>query len=193
MPRKRSSGAGRNRLRIIGGAWRGHHLRFPDAADLRPTADRLRETLFNWLAPVIEGAQCLDLFAGSGALGFEAASRGAGRVVMVDASRRVAAALEENAARLGADSVEVACTSAERFLAAEGPCFDIVFVDPPFHRPELAVAACAALSRGGLAPGARIYLETASRQAGIDLPPGWELLRESRVGDAIGRLYLASD
>ena len=127
-----------NSVRIIGGAWRRRVVCFPDAESLRPTPDRVRETLFNWLGQDLSGLSCLDLFAGSGALGFEAASRGAARVVMVERSAGVAAALRSNARLLGAaERVEIVQADAVKFAssrAAGAPRFDVLFLDPPYNQ-----------------------------------------------------------
>ena len=181
-----------NSVRIIAGDWRGRRLRFPAAPGLRPTSDRRRETLFNWLAPILAGARCLDLFAGSGALGFEAASRGAARVVLVEASREVAQALATSRRALGAESrTEVIHARATRYLARTPEPFDIVFVDPPFAQPALVGDACTRLAAGWLAPDARIYLELAARERRPSIPAGWELLREQTAGDAHALLFRA--
>lgn len=182
---------GAGAVRIIGGAWRGRRLHFPAAAGLRPTADRRRETLFNWLGGALDGNVCLDLFAGSGALGFEAASRGARHVDLVENQRAAARALADNRERLAADTVTVHATDARRFLAAAPAApFDIVFLDPPFGRPELADAALVRLTAGWLSPAARVYLETPARAPAPDVPVGWQLYRELTGGDAHARLYL---
>ena len=171
----------RNELRIIGGEWRGRRVQFPSLPGLRPSPDRVRETLFNWLAPVIEGARCLDLFAGSGALGLEAASRGAASVVLVDHDPRVRAALEASLTRLGGD-VEIVCDDAFAWLARGEGSFDIVFVDPPFGE-GLATCACRRLAASGrLAPGARIYVECEAGAGAPELPAGWSLLRSRHAG-----------
>src|SRR5262245_56033084 len=171
----------RNELRIIGGKWRGRHVQFPSLPQLRPSPDRVRETLFNWLAPVIEGARCLDLFAGSGALGLEAASRGAAGVVLVDRDARVRAALEASVERLGGD-IEIVCDDAFAWLARGGSEYDIVFVDPPFGA-GLASRACAALAASArLAPGARVYIESEAEAGVPALPEGWTVLRSRRAG-----------
>ncbi|MFZ1575209.1 MAG: 16S rRNA (guanine(966)-N(2))-methyltransferase RsmD, partial [Chromatiaceae bacterium] len=120
------------RLRIVGGEWRGRRLPVLDQPGLRPTPDRVRETLFNWLAPLIRGAWCLDLFAGSGALGFEAASRGADRVVMIEKLANVARVLHENKLLLDARQIEVIHTDAGPWLAGQAEPFNLVFLDPPF-------------------------------------------------------------
>jgi 16S rRNA (guanine966-N2)-methyltransferase len=183
-------GAKCNQVRIIGGQWRGRKLSFPDAAGLRPTSDRVRETLFNWLTPVLHGAHCLDLFAGSGALGFEAASRGAARVVMVECDPRVARALRDTRDHLAARQVEVVSDEAKNFLARSGDQFDVVFVDPPFSRPGLLAESVESLRRGQhLKDGAYIYVETAVSLDASDAPVGWELWRTKRAGAVSYRLY----
>lgn len=188
------AGSGRNRVRIIGGVHRGRYLGFPDHQGLRPTADRVRETLFNWLAPVIEGARCLDLFAGSGALGFEAASRGAREVAMIEATAAVARRLEENAELLGVgDRVRVFCADALSWLGRDQGLYDIVFIDPPFAE-DLAPRVLNRLAGSGrLAPGARIYVEQDVRQSLPALPEGWHLLREKKAGQVAYRLIAASE
>lgn len=188
MARQRS-----NAVRIIGGAWRGRRIHFPGAPGLRPTADRRRETLFNWLAFDLEGARCLDLFAGSGALGFEAASRGAASVVMVEASREVAAALAATRDAFGAAGVQVVHAQMARYLNRAPQTFDIVFLDPPFAQPRLAEDACRRLVEGGwLAPGSRVYLEVAAHAQQPAVPEGWTPVREKTGGDAHALLYAAS-
>ena len=127
-----------NTVRIVGGEWRRRILRFPDAEGLRPTPDRVRETLFNWLGQDLDGLSCLDLFAGSGALGFDAASRGAAKVVMVEQSAKVAAALEANARLLDAGArLQIVRADAVKFassLSAAGSRFDVLFLDPPYKQ-----------------------------------------------------------
>jgi 16S rRNA (guanine966-N2)-methyltransferase len=182
--------ANRGRLRIVGGCYGGRKLPVPDQPGLRPTADRVRETLFNWLQPVIAGARCLDLFAGSGALGFEAASRGAGEVVMVERSEPVARVLEANIATLDAPQVRVHRADALRWLVRVGEPFDIVFLDPPFDKGLLG-PSCDLLSRNGwLAPRGLIYLEAAANPGFPDLPGDWVLTRDKQAGQV--RYALAS-
>ncbi len=172
-----------NRLRIIGGEWRGRRLSFPDVEGLRPTPDRVRETLFNWLAPMIEGARCLDLYTGSGALGLEALSRGAASVVMVDSDATVLAHLHQHIATLHANGAQTAHADALRYLQhppREG--FDIVFLDPPFRR-NLVAPCCELLERGGwLKPCARIYIETESDLPLSGLPHHWHITRSKKAG-----------
>jgi 16S rRNA (guanine966-N2)-methyltransferase len=167
----------RNRVRIIAGAWRSRVIRFPPAAQLRPTPDRVRETLFNWLGQRLEGLSCLDLFAGSGALGFEALSRGAGRVVMVERDRTVAAALRASARELDAAGAEVFEGDALRYLDSATEKFDVAFLDPPFAS-DLAVRALQLLPPR-LAPGARVYVESAKA---LEPSAQWRTLREDRAG-----------
>jgi 16S rRNA (guanine966-N2)-methyltransferase len=169
-------------LRIIAGRFRGRRLSVPSQPGLRPTPDRVRETLFNWLAPVITGARCLDLFAGSGALGFEAASRGAREVVLVERAPAVARVLRENARRLGAGEVRVEQGDALRWLSRNAVPFDIVFLDPPFDLGLLTPAFALLLRNGWLSQGAYLYLESPARAAHPELPPGWRLLRDKAAG-----------
>ena len=166
-----------NRVRIIGGKWRSRIVRFPPRPQIRPTPDRVRETLFNWLGQRLDGLACLDLFAGSGALGFEAMSRGAARVVMVESDRSVAAALRESSAALGAQGLEVVAGDALGYLRAPGERFDVAFLDPPFAS-DLAERAIELLP-ARLNPGARVYAESAQPLA---LPDPWRALREDRAG-----------
>ena len=179
------SGAGE--LRIIAGRWRSRKLRFPIIVGVRPTPNRVRETLFNWLQPWLPGARCLDLFAGSGALGLEALSRGAGEVVLVERNPDVAAALRYNLAQLKAANAEPVETDALSLLA-HGPvrAFDIVFLDPPFNPDPGAddvLARCCVLleSRGWLKPEGLVYLEAPAGRA-PPLPPAWTLIRSKQAG-----------
>lgn len=184
-------GAGRNQLRIIGGQWRSRRLDFPDVEGLRPTPDRVRETLFNWLMPVIHGARCLDLFTGSGALGLEALSRGAAEVVLVDRDPRVVTTLRKHLTTLQAQGATLLQQSALDYLQGEATPFDIVFLDPPFRQGLLAPALELLVTRGWLAPGARLYIEQESEQPQLALPEGWELLRELKAGQVACRLVRA--
>ena len=176
----------RNSVRIIGGTWRSRVIRFPDASGpgLRPSPDRVRETLFNWLGQDLTGLACLDLFAGSGALGFEAASRGASGVVMVEAAPETAAALRANAKLLQAKSWRLVAGDALEFLrshrgAHHDALFDVVFVDPPFGSG--LIGRVLPLLPALLAPGARVYVESGETLA---LPAGWQVLRQGRAGVA---------
>jgi 16S rRNA (guanine966-N2)-methyltransferase len=166
-----------NRVRIVGGACRGRLVRFPDAPGLRPTPDRVRETLFNWLGQDLSGCSTLDLYAGTGALSLEALSRGATLAVAVDRNARVVAALEANARELGLSGLEAHRKDALTFLAAETRTFDVVFLDPPFADDPWTslLPACAAL----LSPSGMIYAE-ASRT--IAPPSGLVLHRTGHAG-----------
>ncbi|MEJ2310257.1 MAG: 16S rRNA (guanine(966)-N(2))-methyltransferase RsmD [Gammaproteobacteria bacterium] len=175
--------AASNSVRIIGGDHRGRILRFPDAPGLRPTADRVRETLFNWLQPEIHGAHCLDLFAGSGVLGFEAASRGAGRVVMVEDARKVYAMLVRNRALLKLEErVELVNRDALKWLASCDERFDILFLDPPFNRRLLQPVVDRLATSALLAPGAHVYIEQDLHEEAPSLPGNWHMLREKVAG-----------
>lgn len=176
-------------LRIIGGAWRGRRFRFPAEAQIRPTPDRVRETLFNWLGPRVAGAKCLDLFAGSGALGLEALSRGASEAVFVDQD---SAAMRELQARLtewGGAAGRVERADALRYLKGTPRSFDIAFLDPPFDSALLPQAANLLEKQGWLAPDALIYVEHAARDEPPRLPPSWQLAKAKRAGEVGYHLY----
>ncbi len=174
-------------LRIIGGEWRGRRIRFPRGSDVRPTPDRVRETVFNWLQSQVAGRRCLDLCAGSGALGLEALSRGAAEVVFVDADPAVAASLRETLGVLGAgDRGRVQRRDAFAFLragATAGTPFDIVFLDPPYALRALPALAALLEREGWLRDGSLVYLEDAAAEGPPELPAGWTLLRSQRAGD----------
>jgi 16S rRNA (guanine966-N2)-methyltransferase len=176
--------SGRNSVRIIAGAWRGRRVHFPDLPALRPTPDRVRETLFNWLQHSIAGARCLDLFAGSGALGLEALSRGASEVVFVEQFPAAARTLQEQLVRLGGESkARVMEMGAARFLRTPAKAFDIVFLDPPFGTNALAEYVPMLDSEPWLAAGSLVYLEN-ERSAGVpSLPAHWELLKSKSAGE----------
>ena len=174
----------RNSVRIIAGAWRGRRVHFPDVPELRPTPDRVRETLFNWLQHSIAGARCLDLFAGSGALGLEALSRGAKDVVFVEQFQLAARSLEEQLIRFGgAAKGRVMTMGATRFLRTPAEPFQVVFLDPPFGRDALA-EYIPMLDKGNwLTVGSLVYLEN-ERVAGVPvLPEHWELLKSKSAGE----------
>lgn len=178
-----------NKLRIIGGQWRSRVIVFDDAPGLRPTPARVRETLFNWLQTDVAGARCLDLFAGSGALGFEAASRGAKRVVQVENNAKTCAKLRENALALKTDQLEIMQTDVQSFVQNCRDNFDLVFLDPPFGQ-DLIQPVCQQIEQTGLlAPYAKIYLESESKLVLEDLPPGWQLLKHKVAGDVGYSLY----
>ena len=163
------------RIRIIGGAYRGRRIPVPDRSDLRPTPDRVRETLFNWLGQTLDAKSCLDLFAGSGALGFEAASRGAARVVMVENDRGAVANLEKTVALIHAKQVELIFGDAFDYLKKGHERFDVVFLDPPFRQNALPAVFRALKPKRGM----RVYVESAEPAA-----PGaaWHELKRSRAG-----------
>ncbi len=170
-------------LRIIGGTWRSRRLSFPAVEGLRPTTDRVRETLFNWLAPYIEGARVLDPFAGSGALFLEALSRGASAGLALDMNGQAVASLRRNLEILQCTHGQLAQGDALRYLDAPAPAaFDVVFLDPPFNR-NLLEPACALLERHGwLADHAWIYTESETAPSSLGLPPSWRLHREKKAG-----------
>jgi len=177
------------KLRIIGGGLRGSKLAVPDAPGLRPTPDRVRETLFNWLMPVIDGARCLDLFAGTGALGIEALSRGAAWTDFVETDPRLAQALRDNLARLKQTPAAVRGGNAMALLeGTPAAAYDIVFIDPPFPAALWASAANALEDGGWLRDGALVYLEMPA-QADPALPANWQLHRESHAGAVRYALY----
>jgi 16S rRNA (guanine966-N2)-methyltransferase len=188
-PRRAERGAQARELRIIAGRWRGRRWRFPAAATIRPTPDRVRETLFNWLQSRVSGARCLDLYAGSGALGLEALSRGAASVLFVENDAAAARALRALLAEWGGEGGTVLQADATRFLARPAQPFDLVFLDPPFTAGVLGTS-CERLAAGGwLAPGARVYVEQARRVAPPALPEGWRELRAGAAGEVGYHLY----
>lgn len=172
----------RHQLRIIGGRWRGRRLNVPAIDGLRPTTDRIRETVFNWLQSEIVGANCLDLFAGTGALGFEALSRGASSVILLDNNSSSCRLIKQTAREFGAVRALVCCTDAIHWLHNyRGSPFDVVFIDPPFYS-GLATRALEALGGGKLlSPRARVYLEQPRDRTEWSLPPSWHVLREART------------
>lgn len=170
-----------HRLRVVGGRWRGMKIDFPAIDAIRPSPDRVRETLFNWLQQRIVGASCLDLFAGSGALGIEALSRGAAAVTFVDREPRVGRHLTQTLQRLGATGATVETQDASRFLERAPQPFDLIFLDPPFASTLLA-AVFAELPRGWLAPEAHIYVECPADTSIPPLAAGWTLYRSKQAG-----------
>ena len=177
------------RLRIIGGEWRGRRLRVADSPGLRPTGDRVRETLFNWLQGRIAGASVLDLFAGTGALGLEALSRGAADAVFVERARRAARHLQDHLEQLGAsDRGQVWCGDAGRYPGADAGPFDIVFLDPPFALALQQPMLSRMLAEGWVQPEGVVYVESDARAAALDLPADWAVTRQTRAGDVHGVL-----
>ena len=178
--------AGAGKLRIIGGKWRGRRLAVADHRRLRPTPDRVRETLFNWLQPVIAGACCLDLFSGSGVLGFEALSRGARRVVMVESSPRLVRLLLEQARALQAHGATIVCAGALEWLQDNNDSFDIIFLDPPFGEGWLDKIMAALVQGGCLRRGSLVYMESERGvgKSGAD----FKEIKQSRAGQVQYRL-----
>lgn len=174
---------GQGQLRIIGGEWRSRRFAFPDGPGLRPTPDRVRETLFNWLAAYVPGARVLDPFAGSGALFLEALSRGASAGLALDTNAEAATALRGHLATLQCSSGQVLLTDALRYLESQPATpFDLVFLDPPFHQ-DLLQNACRLLEeRGWLAKDAWVYTESEAVPSSLGLPANWRLHREKKAG-----------
>jgi 16S rRNA (guanine966-N2)-methyltransferase len=170
-------------LRIIGGEWRGRKIRFPPVQAIRPTPDRVRETVFNWLQGVTPGGRCLDLYAGSGALGLEALSRGAAEVVFVDVEPVVVRHIGDSLRELGCDRGRAVRADAAGFLAGPPTPFDVIFLDPPFAEPVLP-EICRRIEAGGwLKDGGLVYLEAPAAGGEPALPPGWTLLKSKRAGE----------
>jgi len=172
------------RLRIVAGNWRSRLLQIADVPGLRPTSERARETLFNWLAPQLQGARCLDLFAGTGALGLEALSRGAASAVFVDNSPTAISTLRQNADSLQADAADIIKADAREFLlhASHGP-FDIVFVDPPYSMDALGEVCNLLAASGLLRDNALLYLEDDGKRAWPAMPSGWSIDKERKAGN----------
>ena len=167
------------KIRIIAGQWRGRKLEVLDAPGLRPTPDRVRETLFNWLQMDVAGATCLDLFAGTGALGFEALSRGASAVVMVESHAPLYKKLVEHAERLGSEHHDIQQADALSWLQQTGKQFDIIFLDPPFKQ-GLIERCCEIIKQHDLLkPGGKLYIEA---EQGLAMPAGWEVLKHKQAG-----------
>jgi 16S rRNA (guanine966-N2)-methyltransferase len=186
------AGDNRNSVRIIAGAWRGRRVSFPDLPGLRPTPDRIRETLFNWLQRDIVGARCLDLFAGSGALGLEALSRGATALVFVEQAQAAARTVVKELARLGGTAkAQVVEMGASRFLRQPGGYggpFDIVFLDAPFHQGALAEYVPLVDAGGWVKTGGLVYLEN-ERSAGVPgIPSHWQVLKSKSAGEVMYHL-----
>lgn len=179
----------RNKLRIIGGDWRSRQLSFVDAPGLRPTPARVRETVFNWLQYEIFGKQCLDLYAGSGALGFEAASRGAKTVVQVESNAQACRSLKDNATALSAEQITIVHSDVLRFLEGEAQAFGVVFLDPPFGL-NLVVQTCRLLEDNGwLAKQAKIYVETERHFDWSGMPENWRQLKSKTAGEVGYHLF----
>jgi len=183
----------KSKLRIIAGDWRSRQLVFADTPGLRPTPSRVRETVFNWLQQDVRGSRCLDLFAGSGALGFEAASRGAKSVVMVENNAMACRLIKENTVKLSADQIKIKQADVFNFLAGDATPFDIIFLDPPFSK-GLAPQACHWLEdKGWLAAQAKIYVEVESQLILDDMPENWTCLKNKQAGEVAYYLFERSD
>jgi len=181
---------GTGELRIIGGDWRSRKLRFPDAGGVRPTPARTRETLFNWLAFHLAGSDCLDLFAGSGALGLEALSRGAARATLVDHTPALAKALRDNLRLLKSEGGEVVCSDVESYLRQRNrPPFDIVFMDPPFRQGWLEKLFPLLEEQAWLNPGGWVYVEHESELPTPAVPASWHLHRQKSAGQVTYSLF----
>ena len=187
---KKSRNGAAGQIRIIGGQWRGRKLPVPDSTGLRPTTDRVRETLFNWLAGDIQQAKCLDCYAGSGALGLEALSRHAASATLLELERPVARQLEKNLATLGAKNGKVVNTNALQFLAQQGEAHHIVFIDPPFRKGLLEQTLTQLENNGWLSDEALIYVESEVEHGVPPVPVNWHLHREKVAGQVAYRLYI---
>ncbi|EKO3404603.1 16S rRNA (guanine(966)-N(2))-methyltransferase RsmD [Vibrio fluvialis] len=176
-------------VRIISGLWRGRKLPVHDAEGLRPTTDRVKETLFNWLAQDIPHAKCLDLFAGSGGLGFESASRQADKVTMLEMNPQAFAQLKTNIAALKASNIEAVNTDTLAYLKQPGQAYDVVFIDPPFRQGLLQETVQLLEQNGWLAANAMIYIESEKELPLTELPESWQLYREKLAGQVCYRLF----
>ena len=178
-----------NKLKIIGGDWRSRSIHFDDAPGLRPTPARVRETLFNWLRNDILSSRCLDLYAGSGALSFEAASRGAMNVVQVENNPLACRVLKENAVSLNAKQIKIVQSEVFRYLAGDAELFAVVFIDPSFQQ-SLAVQTCQWLEdKGWLSPHAKIYVEVESTLKLEGMPENWSQLKSKVAGEVGYHLF----
>ncbi|CDL86047.1 16S rRNA (guanine(966)-N(2))-methyltransferase [Xenorhabdus cabanillasii] len=187
---KKSQRTPLGQIRIIGGKWRGRKLPVPDSEGLRPTTDRVRETLFNWLMPVIQGARCMDCFSGSGALGFEALSRYANNATLIEYDRNVAKQLSNNLALLQAENGNVVQGNTLQYLNQSGTPFDVVFLDPPFRKGMLTETINLLETNGWLAEVSWVYVEAESESATTEVPTNWHLHREKIAGQVAYRLYI---
>lgn len=181
----------RQQIRIIGGRWRSRRIQFLNGPGLRPTGDRNRETLFNWLAPYLPDAYCLDLFSGSGILSFESLSRGAAHVTALESSKKVATQIKMQAEQLGAESMHVIAQDCLAWLKAHPTVatpYDICFIDPPFHTGLLDICLERLAKSGLLANGALIYIEH-EQALQPALPDGWEQIKSKQAGQVIYALY----
>jgi 16S rRNA (guanine966-N2)-methyltransferase len=181
-------------IRLISGKWRGKKLPVKDKEGLRPTTDRTKETLFNWLMHDVRDANCLDCFSGSGSLAFEALSRFAKYALLLERDKQVAQQLKENLKNLQVNNADIVETDSINYLQQTAPQpFDIVFVDPPFNK-GLVSPCCQALEKNGyLTPRALVYIEMELQSQPIELPSNWQLLKEKNTGQVLYQLYLRSE
>ncbi|MDE1211169.1 16S rRNA (guanine(966)-N(2))-methyltransferase RsmD [Vibrio aestuarianus] len=194
MVRRRQQNSSQNKpstgfVRIISGLWRGRKLPVHDAQGLRPTTDRVKETLFNWLAQEVPGAKCLDLFAGSGGLGFEAASRQAESVTLIELNPTAFKQIQQNIAALNASNVQAVNSDALTFLQQVGTPQHIIFIDPPFRQGLLNETVTLLEQNGWLADDAMIYIETEKELPLDGIPNNWRLHREKTAGQVSYRLF----
>ena len=180
--RRNPKSSNTDRVRIIGGMWRSRVIAVAPVEGVRPTPNRVRETVFNWLQPYIEGAECLDLYAGSGALGIEAASRGAKQVVLVDDNSEVIDTLREQVQTLKADQIDVFQSDADQYIQNSIRPFDILFIDPPFFETDFEKLLNDLSNSKLLKPQSIVYLEFPVEKAEMELPTGWEWLKHKEAG-----------
>jgi len=185
-----SSSKGKPQIRIIGGNWRGRKLPVLDKEGLRPSTDRVRETLFNWLMPEIHEANCLDLFAGTGALGFEALSRGAQSVTMIEKDKTVTEQLKHCKELLNSTNCSIHNTNAFTWLESAPEAFDIIFLDPPFNQNLLPQVIEEIENKQLIKTGGYIYIEVENSSPPMPIPPNWSLHREKKAGQVRYSLYL---
>ncbi|MEQ4633793.1 16S rRNA (guanine(966)-N(2))-methyltransferase [Providencia stuartii] len=187
---KKPQSASLGQIRIIGGKWRGQKLPVRDSEGLRPTTDRIKETLFNWLMPIIREARCLDCFAGSGSLGFEALSRFADSVTFIELDKQNAQLLTENKARLQSDNANIINGNSLEILGQNGTPFDVVFIDPPFRKGLLSDTIQLLEKNQWLADESWIYVESEAESPLTDIPTNWQLHREKIAGQVAYRLFI---
>lgn len=187
---KKPQSASMGQIRIIGGKWRGRKLPVRDSEGLRPTTDRIKETLFNWLMPIVRDARCLDCFAGSGSLGFEALSRFANSVTFIELDKQNSQLLSENKAHLQADNANIIQGNSLAVLAQTGTPFDVVFIDPPFRKGLLLETIQLLEKNQWLADESWIYVESEAESLLTNIPTNWQLHREKIAGQVAYRLFI---
>ncbi|WP_040691588.1 16S rRNA (guanine(966)-N(2))-methyltransferase [Providencia burhodogranariea] len=187
---KKPQSASLGQIRIIGGKWRGRKLPVRDSEGLRPTTDRIKETLFNWLMPIVRDARCLDCFAGSGALGFEALSRFADTVTFIELDKQNTQLLTENKARLQAENATIINGNSLMVLNQLGNAFDVVFIDPPFRKGLLNETIELLEKNQWLADESWIYIESEAESSLTNIPVNWQLHREKIAGQVAYRLFI---